>query len=324
MGKKHSQRTVVNMQNKGYDGFEILINPASSSGRGKRVWKKVKKELDARGVPYRKHILKAPGEATLLVRDLTKNLTEDCHLLVLGGDGTLNEVLNGIQDFDHTVLSCIRTGSGNDFAANACVQKDPIVALDELLDRPMETRLDYGLVRADDHEPRRFLISCGVGYDADICEEVSRSRLKKILNLFGLGKLVYLMVGIKQIFTRKETEALLYLDDKEPIKIGRLFFVVGMQHPREGGGVPFCPEAEPTDGLLELCLVRDMPKWKLLIAVGLVYLKKHLLFRNITCHRCKTMRLVANRPEWVHFDGETPWQAKEVLWVSKGKFRFRK
>ncbi|MBO4514476.1 MAG: hypothetical protein J5721_02250 [Lachnospiraceae bacterium] len=312
------------MQNKGYDGFEILINPASSSGRGKRVWKKVKKELDARGVPYRKHILKAPGEATLLVRDLTKNLTEDCHLLVLGGDGTLNEVLNGIQDFDHTVLSCIRTGSGNDFAANACVQKDPIVALDELLDRPMETRLDYGLVRADDHEPRRFLISCGVGYDADICEEVSRSRLKKILNLFGLGKLVYLMVGIKQIFTRKETEALLYLDDKEPIKIGRLFFVVGMQHPREGGGVPFCPEAEPTDGLLELCLVRDMPKWKLLIAVGLVYLKKHLLFRNITCHRCKTMRLVANRPEWVHFDGETPWQAKEVLWVSKGKFRFRK
>ncbi len=324
MGKKHSQRTVVNMQNKGYDGFEILINPASSSGRGKRVWKKVKKELDARGVPYRKHILKAPGEATLLVRDLTKNLTEDCHLLVLGGDGTLNEVLNGIRDFDHTVLSCIRTGSGNDFAANACVQKDPIVALDELLDRPMETRLDYGLVRADDHEPRRFLISCGVGYDADICEEVSRSRLKKILNLFGLGKLVYLMVGIKQIFTRKETEALLYLDDKEPIKIGRLFFVVGMQHPREGGGVPFCPEAEPTDGLLELCLVRDMPKWKLLIAVGLVYLKKHLLFRNITCHRCKTMRLVANRPEWVHFDGETPWQAKEVLWVSKGKFRFRK
>ena len=324
MGRKHSQRTVVNMQNKGYDGFEILINPASSSGRGKRVWKKVKKELDARGVPYRKHILKAPGEATLLVRDLTKNLTEDCHLLVLGGDGTLNEVLNGIRDFDHTVLSCIRTGSGNDFAANACVQKDPIVALDELLDRPMETRLDYGLVRADDHEPRRFLISCGVGYDADICEEVSRSRLKKILNLFGLGKLVYLMVGIKQIFTRKETEALLYLDDKEPIKIGRLFFVVGMQHPREGGGVPFCPEAEPTDGLLELCLVRDMPKWKLLIAVGLVYLKKHLLFRNITCHRCKTMRLVANRPEWVHFDGETPWQAKEVLWVSKGKFRFRK
>ena len=312
------------MQNQGYDGFEILINPASSSGRGKRVWKKVKKELDARGVPYRKHILKAPGEATLLVRDLTKNLTEDCHLLVLGGDGTLNEVLNGIQDFDHTVLSCIRTGSGNDFAANACVQKDPILALGELLDHPMETRLDYGLVRADDHEPRRFLISCGVGYDADICEEVSRSRLKKILNLFGLGKLVYLMVGIKQIFTRKETEALLYLDDKEPIKIGRLFFVVGMQHPREGGGVPFCPEAEPTDGLLELCLVRDMPKWKLLIAVGLVYLKKHLLFRNITCHRCKTMRLVANRPEWVHFDGETPWQAKEVLWVSKGKFRFRK
>lgn len=312
------------MQIKGYDTYEILINPSASSGRGMRVWKKVKRELDARGVPYRKHVLKAPGEATLLVRDLTKNLTEDCHLLVLGGDGTLNEVLNGIQDFKHTTLSCLRTGSGNDFAANVCIDKDPVKALTQLLERPMEAGLDYGLIRADDHPPRRFLISCGMGYDADICEEVSRSKLKKVLNFVGLGKLVYLMIGIKQIFTRDDVDALLYLDDKDPIPIHKLFFLVGMQHVMEGGGVPFCPDADPTDGIMDLCLVRDMPKWKLMLGVALVYAKKHLLFRNITCHRCKTMRLVADKPQWVHLDGETPYQAKEVLWVSKNKLRFLK
>ena len=128
--------------------FEVLINPSASSGRGMRVWKKVKKELDARGVPYRKHILKAPSEATLLVRDLTKNLLKDCHLLVLGGDGTLNEVLNGIEDFQHTVLSCLRTGSGNDFAANVGIDKNLMIALDQLLNHPMEASLDYGVVRA--------------------------------------------------------------------------------------------------------------------------------------------------------------------------------
>ncbi len=304
--------------------FEILINPSASSGRGKRVWKKVKRELDARGVPYRKHVLKAPGEATLLVRDLTKNLKEDCHLLVLGGDGTLNEVLNGIADFKHVVLSCIRTGSGNDFAGNVDVEKDALKALEQLLDHPMEISLDYGEIRADEHEPRRFLISCGMGYDADICEEVSRSRLKKVLNRFGLGKLVYLVIGIKQIFTRDNANAILYVDDQKPIHVRNLFFLVGMQHPREGGGVPFCPEADPTDGKLDFCLVRDMPKWKLLLAVALVYGKKHLLFRNITTYRCKTMRLVATKPQWVHLDGETPYQAKEVLWVCKGRIRFQK
>jgi len=304
--------------------LEILINPTSSSGRGMKVWKKVKRELDARGVPYRKHILGAPGEATLLVRDLTKNLTKDCHLLVLGGDGTLNEVLNGIQDFDHTILSCLRTGSGNDFAANVCMEKDPLVALSQLLDSPMETRLDYGTVRADEHPPRRFLISCGMGYDAEICEEVSRSKLKKILNKVHLGKLVYLMIGLKQIFTRKDVNARLYLDDREPMQIRDLFFVVGMEHPCEGGGVPFCPSADATDGKMDLCVVRDMPKIKLLLAVVLVYVKKHLILCGVNCHRCKTMRLVADEPQWVHFDGETPFKAKEVLWVTKGKVRFRK
>ncbi|MBO4749034.1 MAG: YegS/Rv2252/BmrU family lipid kinase [Lachnospiraceae bacterium] len=304
--------------------LEVLINPTSSSGRGMRIFKKVKKELDARGVPYRKHILNAPGEATLLVRDLTKNLTEDCHILVLGGDGTLNEVLNGIQDFEHTVLSCLRTGSGNDFAANVSVEKDPLKALAQLLDSPMETRLDYGLVRADEHPPRRYLISCGVGYDAEICEEVSRSRLKKILNKIHLGKLVYLMIGLKQIFTRKAVNARLYLDDREPMQIRDLFFVVGMEHPCEGGGVPFCPDADPTNGLLDLCVVRDMPKWKLLLAVALVYVKKHLILHGVNCYRCKTMRLVADEPQWVHLDGETPYMAREVLWITRGKVRFRK
>ena len=191
----------IGMGKMGYKRYEILINPSASSGKGMKVWKEVKRELDARGVPYRKHLLKAPGEATLLVRALTKDLTEDCHLLVLGGDGTQNEVLNGIQDFKHTILSCLRTGSGNDFAANVGVKKNAVKALDDLLERPMEARLDYGLIRADEQEPRRFLISCGMGYDADICEEVSRSKLKKCMNKIGLGKLVYLMIGIKQIFT---------------------------------------------------------------------------------------------------------------------------
>lgn len=304
--------------------FEVLINPSASSGRGSKIWNEVKNYLDARGVPYRKHVLKAPGEATLLVRSLTEKLTEDCHLLVLGGDGTLNEVLNGIADFQHTVLSCIRTGSGNDFAGNVGIEKDARKALEQLLDHPVETALDYGMIRADEREARRFLTSCGAGYDADICVEVSRSRLKKVLNKFGLGKLVYVMIGIKQIFTRCNAEALLYLDDREPIHVKELFFAVGMQHVCEGGGVPFCPGADPTDGLLDVCLVHDMPKWKLLLAVGAVYLKKHLLFRNIHAYRCKTMRLVTEEPQWIHLDGETPYQAKEILWVSKGKVRFRK
>ena len=166
------------------------------------------------------------------------------------------------------------------------------------------------------------MISSGVGYDANICEEVSRSRLKAVLNKIHLGKLVYVLIGVKQIFAKKTVRAKLYLDDTPVMKLPELFFVVGMNHMYEGGGIPFCPNADPTDGRLDVCLVKGMSRLKLLLAVVLVYFKKHLLFKDITNHRCKKMRLVTETPQWIHMDGETPYKVREITWESKGKLRF--
>ena len=330
--------------------YQIIVNPTSSSGKGMEAWEKIKAILNRRSVIYKVHMLQDAGEATQVVRELTaQDETGIVKLLVVGGDGTLNEVLNGIQDFEHTTLSCIQTGSGNDFARNMHLEKDVEQAIVHLLEQPEEMALDYGevTVRVDETgdarmdgrqsgvdgddmdacrdcmiRTKRFLISSGVGYDANICEEVSRSRLKPILNKIHLGKLVYVMIGVKQIFTKKTVRAKLYLDDAPVRKLPELFFVVGMNHMYEGGGIPFCPNADPTDGRLDVCLVKGMSRMKLLLAVVLVYFKKHLLFKGITNHRCKKMRLVTETPQWIHMDGETPYQVREVTWESKGKLRF--
>ena len=304
--------------------LEILVNPEASSGRGLKIWELVKGIFDEKNAPYNVHVLNAPGQAEYITSKLTRDLKDDLHLLVIGGDGTLNETVNGIRDFDHTKLSCIRSGSGNDFALNMKVDKDIRKALTHLLDEPEEILIDYGEVRADKYPARRFLISCGIGYDADICKEVSGSRLKKILNRLSLGKLVYVSIGIKQIFTRKKTMALLYLDDKKPIRIKSLFFAVGMNHVYEGGGVPFYPDADPTDGIMDVCLVRNMPKWKLMLAVAMVYSKKHLRFRKINCYKCGSMFLATMKPQQVHMDGETPFMARKIRMEIAGKLRFVK
>ncbi len=304
--------------------MEVIINPESSSGKGIKTWNKVKKILDSEGVPYREHVLSAPGQAEYVASMLTKDLGGDIHILVIGGDGTLNETINGIRDLEHTKLSCIRSGSGNDFAMNMHVDKDIDKAVMHLIHEPVEYVLDYGEVTADAYPKRRFIISCGAGYDADICREAAGSRLKKILNRMGIGKLVYVFIGIKQIFTRKKTMALLYIDDNKPIRIRRLFFVVGMNHMCEGGGVPFCPGADPTDGVMDICLVRDMPKWKLMLAVAMVYSKNHLLFRKINTFKCNRMYLATRKPQQIHLDGETPYEASRIRWETAGKFRFVK
>lgn len=332
--------------------YHFIINPVASSGKAVHIWNKVERILKEEGILYWAHILQNPAEAEMLVRNLTGEYREeskitslhnieeaaaaqevqDCHLVVLGGDGTLNAVLNGIASFEHTILSCIRTGSGNDFARNMGIHKDAEKALHGILHHTKEFLLDYGIAgylpehnpeeRKEGMQNKRFLISSGAGYDADICEEVSRSRLKEWLNKIYIGKLVYVAIGVKQIFTRKTADAVVYMDEKEPIPVSNLFFAVSMIHEREGGGVPFCPDADATDGLLDICLVRNMPKWKLLLAVAMVYAKKHVLFRNVTLYRCKKIIIQPQKPQWLHLDGETPCKTEYVTMECRKGLRF--
>jgi YegS/Rv2252/BmrU family lipid kinase len=289
--------------------YHFIINPTSSSGKGLDVWNKVEAILKSENIIYESHIMETAKATHELVWNLTAPNQPACHLVVLGGDGTLNTVLNGIQCFENTFLSCIRTGSGNDFARNMKISKNIEQCLDGILHNSKEICLDYGVAtyQSDNFlQERRFIISSGAGYDADICEEVNRSKLKKILNKIHLGTLVSVAIGIKQIFTRDCVNAIIRMDDEKEISVSKLFFVVGMVHSMEGGGVPFCPHANPTDGLFHVCLVQNMPKWKLLIAVVLVYFKKHFLFKNITEHKCRKLQLQLDKPQWFHMDGETP------------------
>jgi YegS/Rv2252/BmrU family lipid kinase len=313
--------------------YFFIINPTSSSGNGLKVWKKVEDILKSENIEYESHIMTSVKATYELVKSLTAPGQPECHLIVLGGDGTLNVVLNGIQCFENTILSCIRTGSGNDFARNMNISKDVSKSLYGILHNDKEICLDYGEITylpetssqndKSTAKTRRFIISSGAGYDADICEEVNRSKLKKKLNKIHLGKLVYVAIGLKQIFTRDSVNATIIMDDETAITVSNLFFVVGMIHPMEGGGVPFCPHANPTDGKFHVCLVRNMPKWKLLLAVVFVYFKKHFIFRNITEHACTTLHLKLEKPQWFHMDGETPCKTTELKWECKQGVRFR-
>ena len=305
--------------------YHFIMNPTASSGKGMKAWATIEKILKDENVQYQVHVLGSEQETIECVKVLTSE-EADCHIVVLGGDGTINAILNGIVDFEHTTLSCIRMGSGNDFARNVGVSKNVKKALNHLLHTPELLHLDYGETTyciENDKQIRRFVISNGVGYDADICEEVGRSKLKKILNRVGLGKLVYVTIGVKQIFTRKNSGATLYMDD-EKMQLPGMFFVVGMIHEKEGGGVPFCPGADASDGLLDVCLVKPMPKLKLLLAVAMVYMKQHYRFRDITAYRCKKLAVKLEEPQWFHVDGETTEKIREISMVCKSGLRFCK
>lgn len=296
--------------------YHIIINPASRSGKGLRIWQKeVEPVLKSEKVPYEVHFSEEKGGIAKTVASLAASSAKDSKLtlIILGGDGTMNEAIQGIPTGADVTLGYIPTGSSNDLARDLGIPKKPGAALNLILHTGKPRPMDLGRLTYPDGESRRFSVSCGLGYDAAVCEEVQRSRFKTVLNKMGLGKLSYLVIALKQLFATKAVSGRLSLDNGEPIDIGSILFVAGMIHRFEGGGFMFCPEADDSDGILDLCAAGNLPKLLVLFALPTAFKGKHYRFNGITPYRAEQFILEADIPLWVHTDGEVSRRADRIV-----------
>lgn len=298
--------------------YHVIVNPASRSGKGLRIWQEqVEPILKKENVPYAVHFSKKAGGVTETVAELfasshTPSNDEQFTLIILGGDGTMNEAVQAIPVGVGVTLGYIPTGSSNDLARDLGLPRRPAEALDLILNTGSARPMDLGVLTYPDGESRRFCVSCGLGYDAAVCEEVQRSRIKAVMNKLGLGKLTYLGIALKQLFATKAISGRLTLDDGDPIDIGRILFVAGMNHRFEGGGFMFCPKADDADGFLDLCAAGDLPKLLVLFALPTAFKGKHYRFKGITAYKAKRFTLEADAPLWAHTDGEVGRHVKQI------------
>lgn len=296
--------------------YHIIINPASRSGHGKRIWKEVvKPTLNEQNVPYQAYFSEKAGDVAKLARNIAFEHApksdvdgEYCKIIVLGGDGTVNETLQGIPVGAKVEIGYIPTGSSNDLARDLGISKDPLKALDTILtahEHPETSivKMDRGIVKAGEKN-LSFAVSCGLGFDAAVCAEANNSKIKKTLNKLKLGKLTYLGIALKQLFAAKKVACDLYLDDAEPIHIKKYLFAASMIHRYEGGGFNFCPTADYTDGTFDLCVVGNLPKLVILLALPTAFFGKHYWFPGVNHYRAKKVRVETSSLLWMHTDGE--------------------
>lgn len=295
--------------------YHFIINPASRSGQGAKYWNKVESYLKEHNIAYQAHISTHCGHVAELMQSLTEKMTDSSDslfIIILGGDGTVNEALQGIKCFDKIILGYIPTGSSNDLARDLGIPKEPIEALTHILNNPQIHAMDMGIVEyrnalAKDSvtQTRRFAVSCSIGYDAAICEEVMHSRLKQILNRIGLGKLVYLLIALKQLIRARSIDAKLLLADSTEIPIRKLLFLAGMNHRYEGGGFMFSPAANDHDGILDICCASNSTKLKVLRVLPTAYKGNHLRFPELSDYHIASYEVKTDEPMWIHVDGES-------------------
>ncbi len=298
--------------------YHFIINSTASSGKVMRIWKKYRKNLEKHKVQYMEHFPSSTQECVECVRSLKGH-----HIVAVGGDGSLNAVLQGIEDFEYTRLSCLPLGSGNDFAKAIGISKRPSKALRHLLETPVEETIDYGEVSFTDSDTgaqriKRFAISSGIGYDAEICEAIDRSKAKRVLNAIGLGKLIYLFKGSARMFSfrrnygKNPCRAEIVTDNGTALTLPNMFLCVAMNTPFQGGGMPFCPKANWKDGLFDICCADGMGTAKLMAAIMLVYARKHFIFKQVHHFRCKSITIKTAVPRFLHTDGDARFKTDSL------------
>ena len=288
--------------------YHFIINPRSSSGRGIRFWWVVKDELEKQKVTYTCLFTEKMGHATELARQICSENVGIKNIIILGGDGTINEAINGIENYDEVLLGYIPSGSSNDLARSLRIPKDPVEALSHILKPSKFMYLDYGKISFPDieHPIRKFICSSGIGYDAAVCHEVQESPLKKSLNRISAGKFVYFAIAIKQVLTSPKMTAAVIVDGIEKGTYQNTLLISNMIHKYEGGGLLMAPHADPTDGKLSITLVHGLSKVKIFLLLPTIITGKHIKYSGVEAFHCSEIEIKTNIDTAVHTDGEIP------------------
>lgn len=285
--------------------YHFIVNLNSRTGKARKIWEDLRLVLEERQVPYILHETKYAGHAISISRRLVKNEEAPVKIIVLGGDGTFNEVINGAREFDKIELGYIPTGSGNDLARGLQLPADPMENLNRILDSKDFIHMDLGCLSWDDGESKKyFAVSTGVGVDADVCRLALSSTLKKVLNKIGLGKLTYAILTIRSLFASPVMNAHIVADGKDYGIKDRVLFTAIMNHATEGGGVPMSPQADAFDGKLSMCCISGVGKFKALTLFPSLLSAKHTNLDAYLGVDFKEADIVLKTPFVWHTDGE--------------------
>ena len=286
----------------------FLINPAAGSyDRTKAVTRQI---LECcQGLDYRVEISQGPGDCFRLARQAAKS-GEDYRIYACGGDGTLNEVAAGAAGHENAAVTVLAGGSGNDFV-RLFSQPEAFRDLRKLLD-PEEVELD--LIRCNDD---LCLNICSVGLDARIGTDVASYKRFPLLQGFRAycaSAVVNVVRGVAQ-HLRLEINGETLDEDMTMVCVcnGRFY----------GGGFCPVPEADPTDGILEVLAVKKVTRLQVPGLIGKYKAGRYKELPGYIRHfRTDQLTITADAPTAINLDGELRQAQTVRVCLAQEKLRF--
>ena len=281
----------------GAPGLEkhLLINPFSGNGKGKKFAGLISSSPLLNGLS-----VVTPSsleESHKIVNELNRDFI---HLIVAGGDGTFNTVINQVYPPYRFTLSFVPAGSGNDLTRFLGIPSNPVEALRSALNASEMQMLDIWelkITTMDGQTTRKkFVNTSGVGFDAYVG---SLKQKKKLLS----GITVYIVSLVQALMSYKPVGYTISING-EHFREGNAMFITTGNGAFSGGGFMLSPQAKTDDSLADICIVEDMPFNKILVNLPKAIAGKHLGVKEVTYFKADNYRLMLDEPAFIHLDGE--------------------
>jgi diacylglycerol kinase (ATP) len=273
--------------------IKIILNPMADMGNAWRAARDLRsiteqhEGIDWSGTVY-------PGHAI----DLAKQSEGYDMVIAMGGDGTVHEVMNGLMQIPEDkrpILGVVPAGSGNDFGHGIHASTVPTEALNRAINGEPST-VDLGLM-TDEHGRREYFDNTlGIGFGAWVTIHSHQIPLLR-------GFLMYLTAVIQTIILDHNPIKMQMEIDGKKVEESIIYLIL-CNGPREGGGFLIAPDAKIDDGLLDYAMITNVSRLKMFRIVPEVMKGTHGRFKEVTIDRCKKFSLTADRPLYIHADGE--------------------
>lgn len=291
------ERSDNDMENTWY----VIVNPAADSDKGLKHWQEIEALLYKMEVPFVSQLTDKKGHAIEITREAIKEGYRK--IFAVGGDGTINEVVNGILTQDicpstDVLVTLASMGTGNDWIKTMGIPDKFLEATRLLKEGTKIQTIDAGLVKYHEgtaQKQRYFVNVAGMAYDAYVTKDANENALFK-------GKLQYIISVLKGLTSYKSTHVTATIDGK--VYEDTMFCLnVGICR-FAGGGMMIVPQAVPDDGQFHVTLIKDLSK--LQVVFNIVHLFKGTFIQHpkVEHFPAKAIHVESDKPIYVEVEGE--------------------
>jgi len=281
----------------------VIINPNAGNGKGKKEWKSISELLKNAELSFTEKFTERKGHAIELAKEgMSSGFRK---ILTIGGDGTLNEVVNGIFlnkicSPHEITLALIPVGTGNDWGRMLGIPLDHEKAV-KIIGENKVMLHDIGLMsyyEGKDVKQRYFINIAGLGFESVV---VRRTNIQKDKG-YG-GKAIYFYNLLMSLISYKNTRAEIDIDGE---KFSSKIFSINVGNGRYcGGGMRQTPGALPDDGILDVTIIKEIGKFEIIRNLKILYDGSILSHPKIDGYKCRRIKVSSDSVIYTEADGET-------------------